>query len=248
MIKKWHIYLTLVCVISGMLLVSLVRTQQASKASAANNKTSTLISVIEQLEKDTLDLEQQIDDLRKKIDAAQQEQISGEDRLASLQEYMQKLKMQAGLIEVEGPGIIVILEDNTKGAEVAKGDLSGYNPEKYIIHDKNLLYLVNDLKSAGAEAISVNNQRIVTTSNIRCVGTVILVNSTRMAPPYEIKAIGDPVQLEQGVLNGQEYPFLKRMDFPVKISQETNIVIPAYKGNYSPVYAHLEEKEGTSNE
>ncbi|WP_227764521.1 DUF881 domain-containing protein [Zhaonella formicivorans] len=249
MVKKWHLYLTVICLISGVLLITLFKTQQAVRAEAASKKANNLISVIDGLEKETDALEEKIAALREQIDAIQKEQISGEDRMASLKQELETLKMQAGLTEVEGPGVIVVLDDNAKGAEAAKtSDLSTYNPEKFIIHDKNVLYVVNDLKNAGAEAISVNNQRIVTTSNIRCVGTVILVNSTRMAPPYEIKAIGDPEKLEQGVVNGIDYSYLKKNDFPVKIIKEDNIVIPAYKGSYSPVHAQPQEQEESNNE
>ena len=55
---------------------------------------------------------------------------------------------------------------------------------------QDLLYIINDLKRGGAEAISINEQRIISTSEIRCVGNTILVNTTRLAPPYHIKVIG----------------------------------------------------------
>lgn len=250
MIKKWHVYLLLISLVSGFLGVSLIRANQAMQAAQADDKTYNLISIIEQQENEIASLEESIAELHEKIEAAQSEQVDGKERYEVLQQYIQGLKMEAGLTQLEGPGIKVILDDNPKGAEAAKtSDIISYNPENYIIHDKNVLYLVNDLKNAGAEAISINNQRIVTTSNIRCVGTVILANSTRMAPPYEITAIGNPEKLEQGVLNGQEFPFLKKKDFPVKLEKFDKLGIPAYKGNYSPLYAHVVEKEeATTNE
>ena len=75
------------------------------------------------------------------------------------------------------------------------------DPNRYIIHYENLLYLVNDLRNAGAEGISINGQRIVVSSEIRCVGNVILVNTTRLAPPFEISAIGDPKALELSLIH-----------------------------------------------
>lgn len=249
MVKKWHAWLTIICLVSGLLMVTLFKTHQSLQAEAANSKSNYLISVIEELETETEGLEQQIERLHQLIDEARKEQVSGQGRLADLERDIRELKMLAGLTEVEGPGIVVTLDDNTKGAEAAKSaDILNYNPENFIIHDKNVLYLINDLKNAGAEAISVNNQRIVTTSNIRCVGTVILVNSTRMAPPYEIKAIGDPDKLEQGVLNGQEYQWLSKKDFPVKIIKKDNLVIPAYNGSFSPSFAQAVSQGEDNNE
>jgi len=244
MIKKWHVYITIIAMVSGILIVGLFRTSKATQEATANNKTDNLISIIEQLENEITSLEETIANLHEQINTIQEEQVKGEALFENLNAYRENLRMQTGLTPLEGPGIKVTLDDNPKGAEAAKtSDVLTYNPENYIIHDKNVLYLVNDLKNSGAEAISINNQRIVSTSNIRCVGTVILVNSTRMAPPYEITAIGDPEQLEQGVLNGQEYNFLKMKDFPVKIEKLEKVEVPAYKGNYTPLYAREAKEE-----
>lgn len=238
MIKKWHVWLTVICLVSGLLMVTLFKTHQSLQAEATTRKNDTLISIIEDLEKETESLEQRIKDLHQLIDEARKKQSSGQGLMADMEQDIKELKMMAGLTEVKGPGVVVVLDDNAKGAEAAKSaDILNYNPENFIIHDKNVLYIINDLKNAGAEAISVNNQRIVTTSNIRCVGTVILVNSTRMAPPYEIKAIGDPDKLEEGVLNSQEYMWLSKKDFPVKVTKHEELEIPAYTGNFSPNFA-----------
>lgn len=162
---------------------------------------------------------------------------------AELQNQIQRLKLRAGLIEVTGPGIIIVLDDNITGAEAAKTNQPAlYDPEDYIVHDKNLLYLVSSLKGQ-AEALAINNQRILPNSDIRCVGTVIMVNSTRLAPPYEIKAIGNPDLLEAAVMNSDEYIYLKSKEMPVKLTKADIINIPAYKGSHSLNYAQA-IKEG----
>ena len=95
-----------------------------------------------------------------------------------------------------------------------------------------------------ADAIAVNGQRLVATSDIRCVGTVIMVNSTRLAPPFEISAIGDPALLQATVENSDEYINIKIIrNMPVTIQTANKIVIPAYKGSNILKYAHP-SKEG----
>lgn len=94
------------------------------------------------------------------------------------------------------PWDYITLDDNTVGAEFAqKNNPTTYVASNYIVHDKDLLYLIRSLASA-TEACSVNDVRITDSSSIRCAGTIILINSTRLAPPYEIKIIGDPDELE----------------------------------------------------
>ena len=73
------------------------------------------------------------------------------------------------------------------------------NPNYGIVHDYDILTLVNELRASGAEAIAVNGERLTAVSEIRCAGTLILVNWVRIAPPYEIKAIGDPEMLASGL-------------------------------------------------
>ncbi|HHX51466.1 MAG TPA: DUF881 domain-containing protein [Clostridia bacterium] len=245
MIKKWQISLTIVCVISGILLMSLIQTNRTIKTEAAENKNADLIEIINRLEEETTFLEDQLNDQRMRIDNLQENRIQGQGQLADLQGTLSWLRSQASLTEVTGPGITVILDDNAENATAVKAsDPLSFDPESFIIHDKDLLYLVNDLRIGGAEAIAINNQRVVSSSDIRCVGTVILVNSTRLAPPYEIRAIGNAEVLSHQVQNGQTFPWLKSKDFPVKIITETSLNLPPYKGRYAIVYSQPVKKEG----
>jgi len=159
--------------------------------------------------------------------------------LKNLQDQIKQQDALAGFTEVQGPGLVISLDDNRKDAQSAESlDPGQYNPDDYLIHDRHLLYIVNDLRAAGAEAISINDQRIVTTTEIRCAGTTILVNSTRLAPPYIIRVIGNPDDLT-GVLESpeNEYNILKMAGFPVSFESSQAILIPAFKGSYQFSYA-----------
>ncbi|MEW6660805.1 MAG: DUF881 domain-containing protein [Bacillota bacterium] len=230
--RRWQIYISILCMITGMLIAWQYSLAVLASEGANKGRNAMLVSVIEELEAETLVLEEKILELRKQLDALHDAQLEDEEEITSLQKELQWMRSIAALTEVYGPGITVTLDDNVAGSNAAKNQ-PDYNPNNYIIHDKNILYLVNEIKRAGAEAIAVNNQRIVSTSDIRCVGPVIFVNSTRMAPPYIIQAIGDPDRLERVVSMGEEYTYLKYKDFPVKLVRETVISLPAYKGGYS---------------
>ena len=124
----------------------------------------------------------------------------------------------------------LILDDN-------KNILIGDDPNRYVIHYENLLFIINDLRNAGAEAISINGQRIVVSSEIRCVGNVILINTTRLAPPFEISAIGNPTTLAEAIEYSSTYQQLQLSGFPVSCKatdiHSTNIKVPAYTGSFS---------------
>jgi uncharacterized protein YlxW (UPF0749 family) len=117
----------------------------------------------------------------------------------TLNDALQEVKILAGLTEIEGPGVRVELRDSKKPA-------SGIFPADLIIHDVDVLKVVNELWNAGAEAVSVNNHRVVGGTSFRCVGSVILVDDVKIASPIVIRAIGDSdtlkgaLELPEGVL------------------------------------------------
>jgi len=114
-------------------------------------------------------------------------------------------------------------------------DLEGYD---VVVNSKvrleDILKVVNELRSAGAEAISVNEQRIISTSEIRCAGTTIFINGERVGAPFVIKAIGDPALLESAMLmRGGYVDGLKEWGLRINTTRETDIVIPKYNKTIS---------------
>lgn len=95
-----------------------------------------------------------------------------------LNEILLRRKMQAGYQKLQGKGVIIELMDSEEEA----GD--GENPNNLLIHDQDILILLNDLKVAGAEALSVNGQRIVARSEIKCSGATITINGTTYGQPF----------------------------------------------------------------
>ena len=102
-----------------------------------------------------------------------------------------------GITDVEGPGLIITLN------EPENLDSDSEEEAKQKISYSELMLIVNYLKDAGAEAISINNQRIVNTTDIVEIGensTFIKINSQRVSPPYEIKVIGDAEYLKSTLI------------------------------------------------
>jgi uncharacterized protein YlxW (UPF0749 family) len=112
---------------------------------------------------------------------------------------------------VEGPGVVVTLRDSSKGG-IKFNDQTVFTPAMNI-HDLDVLRVVNELFSAGAEAISVNDHRIAGQTSIRCVGPTILISDVKVASPIVIRAIGDPNTLTGALnLNGGVLSEIRTMD------------------------------------
>ena len=177
-LRKWIIPITIVCIISGFLLSFQLKVQASNTdINPLGQKNLNLVTIIKDLESEIKNLENHIEKVRNDLNTLRDQESTGQ--LQELQNQLKQLKLRAGLTPVIGNGIIITLDDNKAGLEANPKD----DPNKYIVHYEHILNLVSELKVAGAEAISVNGQRIVTTSEIRCVGNVILINTTRIAPP-----------------------------------------------------------------
>ena len=117
------------------------------------------------------------------------------------------------------------------------------------MHQDDILRILNELRSAGAEALSVNDQRVLATSEIRCAGNTVSINNTRTAAPFVIKAIGDPEQLESGIkMRGGIFDDLSPW-ISIELKKVTDdIVIPAYAGKIEFKHAKIiTNKEAMGN-
>jgi uncharacterized protein YlxW (UPF0749 family) len=196
-------------------------------------------ATIGRLEAEQAELKARIADMRQRIGELQ----SSAQSPSSLQEIngrIEQARIDSGMTALEGPGIVATLSDSTASSVPPSED-----PANFIIHDYDLRDVLNALWAAGAEAISLNGERLVSTSSLYCVGTTILCNATRLSPPYEVRAIGDPDSLEAAVRNAPQMEKLNQRaliyDLPITVERSDRVEVPAYNG--SVVFRHAEADE-----
>ena len=178
-----------------------------------------------------------IKDLENKIADYKNNASARDKTLALLNNEIEDLKIIAGLTELKGSGIIVTLDD-TRAINQIAADAGFYDPNVYVIHDSDILMVINELRAAGAEAISVNGQRIITSTEIRCVGPVIQINGIRLTAPFKISAIGAPDLLASSLkLRGGIIDSIEQADIDVIIEKSDLIVIPKSEGVIEYKYA-----------
>lgn len=175
-------------------------------------------------------LESERDALKLKLDAVEKlSEIDSADLIA-------ELKIKACLTALEGEGVKIILHDSDKKISATE------NPNTYIIHDDDLLRVINELRAAGAEAISINNQRLTALSEIRCAGPTLSVNNVRSSAPFEVYAIGDKKTLANAItMRGGVADTLGVWGIKVEVETSDKIYIPAYKGEFSRNYSSVAE-------
>ena len=230
--RTWWLTLFLLCAILGAMLGLSVRTQTVKQHQVEQDSlqsSAVLIQVNAGLQRRVAQLQ---------TDNAQLVKFAPSDtaRLKLYAKDLANAQFLAGLTDVKGPGVVVTLNDSQKPSVSMP---PGFAPPN-IIHDTDIAAVVNELKASGAEAISVNGQRIVAVSPIRCVGPTIMVNFTPQAPPFVIKAIGDPKTLKTGInLPGGVTKDIVSYDpamFTTQVAKQP-LIIPAYAGGIEPKFA-----------
>ena len=239
--RTWVFQVTALCIVLGMLLALSLKTQRQSAEEGIPSRLPALTAQFRFIKQQNIDLKKELLDLKVRYGELEKSQAKGLTSTKSLQESLQKARLLAGTAPAHGPGIIIMLSDSPKlNPEETREDIIG----DYIIHYYDIMEIVNEVFASGAEAVSVNDQRIVATSSIRCVGAVVLVNSVQVAPPIVIKAIGERAVLEKALeLPGGVADNLFLLDM-IEITQAKDIVVPAYSGTTRFKFAHpVEDKK-----
>ena len=170
-------------------------------------------------------MEREVMALREEAAGLAQAAAEGEEGLRRLAGELDRLKALAGLTPVSGSGIVMEVRDSSRKARL------GEDPNDVLVHYTDLRAILNDLLAAGAEAVAINGERFGATSAIICVGTTVLVNGKRLAPPFRIEAIGDAARLKDYVLRPEGAAgFLQAVGFPVTVAVSAGLTLPAYRG------------------
>ena len=183
-ITKFSLLMGLLCFLLSAGIAVQIRSLRGNPAVVGESQTTNQLrdSVLEWREKyeqaiDKLEYkEAELGSIRKKISSESQDAGDITDIIASNNEAL-------GLTEVNGQGVSIVCKDG----EVSSSSIL---TSQYLVHDGDLLNLINALKNAGAEAISVNEQRIVNKTSVYCSGNIIMINNERVGSPFVIKAIG----------------------------------------------------------
>ncbi|MGI6128637.1 MAG: DUF881 domain-containing protein [bacterium] len=233
--RSSQIWITIICVMLGVILAAQLRTQAGIKQDIPTKRIEEMASLLMQAESERDLLRSELHKLQAQLNDVMNQRKSV---AAGIQDELQQVRIAAGLVAMEGPGVVVTLKDSTRVAQ------PGQDPNLFLIHDEDLLKLVNELKAANAEAITVNDQRVVASTEIRCAGPTISVNNTRIGPPYIIQAIGDPDDLESALkMRGGIVETMQFWGIQVQIEKKDHLVLPAYVGGHTFRFASPVDKE-----
>ena len=223
--KQYSIALTAICVLLGVMIGVQFNTVKQQRLTTSSQRLSEVTLALNQVQAER-------DALLKKNETLEKTIKEYQDGTYDME--MEQLLSFAGLTTVKGPGVTVTMNDSsTKGS----GDMNAY-----LVHAEDLLAVVNELQAAGAEAVSINGQRMVGNSAITCAGSIVMVNGVRVAAPFEIVAAGEPDVLYSALyFPGGVVDNLSPWGIEIGVVKQVQVEVPAY--TQTALFKDTEEDE-----
>lgn len=220
--KSGQLAIMFVSMVLGIMLAAQFKNVQRVGGSTSIQRAEELTARVQKLTQENEDLQEQIRQFQQRIREYEQSAQNTGQLAQTVENELQQTRMLAGLTDVEGPGLIITVDENIPMA----------------IQYDNLLTIVNELNAAGAEAIAINEERIIATTEIRNAGNHININTTPYSPPYVFKVIGDAENLEKALtLRGGVVDMLSTYNITVRIQKTDKVTVPKYAGAIKFKYA-----------
>lgn len=228
-----------VCLLAGLMVI--VSALNARGTDLRPGRNTDLVSLVQSQSERNGDLASELSDLRREVDGLSSERNTEGD----LSPQVQRQASHAGTSAVSGPTVRVTLDDapDTVAADGVDGDL-------LVVHQQDIQAIVNVLWAAGAEAMTIQGQRVISTTGIKCVGNTVVLHGIPYAPPYIVEAIGDTSRMQTALTNSsyvkiyQQYVDAFGLVYQVDTTKRANF--PAYQGSLELRYARVPGGDRTS--
>ena len=218
--------LPLVCLVMGITVAWQFGSVKANTqiASFEKKKVSELVEDILQERSNNEKLQLRINALQQELEAFDSEEKVDQNAIDQMKRDLKAARVVAGLETVKGSGLAIELD--------AGGDR--------VIEDRHMLELINELRASDVQAMSINDERIVATSEIRKAGRYLMVNGRQLVTPYTVKAIGDPKKMENSLrLLGGILEKFGLYEFKVTLTPSDSIIIPAVRDDGTVLRTNL---------
>lgn len=226
--RKGKIAVAIICGVLGLILAMQIKSvrEVTEGGFLSTQKAQTLTAELRQLRLEKELLYEELTDLENRLRQYELSEADENLMIKNLKNDLEKYQLMAGYLPGIGPGVIITLDDPPDNNQHQSGGGS------FIVYNYELLLeLINTLNAAGAEAISINDQRYVSTTAIHYTANSLQINDTATSPPYEIKAVGNPETLE-AALNmryGIVWQMRQYYNLQINVQKSDEIQVPRYQ-------------------
>lgn len=238
-IGPWRIFVVVACLAAGLLLGT---ARSFSHGEDIRDRSVDLAALIGDAETRVQTAADKAATLQAQIDAAAGQDVS--PQVAKVRAAAEALEPAAGLTKVAGPALAVTLSDAPRDSDGNYPD--GVDPDDLVVHQQDVQSVVNALWAGGAEAMMIMDQRVVSTSAVRCIGNTLLLQGRTYSPPFVITAIGDPAQLNAAVEQAPGVQlfllYVEKFGLVFQTESVDDVTLPAYEGLVRMTAAHQEPR------
>lgn len=228
---RWRFIALAVTVVCGLGFVAAAVTSDGDDLRPAGGDLNSVLAdranEVEQRREKAAELQAEVDALTGKVD---------DEDLQQTLRRVAKLQRAAGLTEVKGPGVRVTLDDAPRSVEAP-----GLDPNLLVVHQQDLQAFINALWAGGAEAVTLQGQRLVSTTGIKCVGNTVVLDGVPYSPPYVIEAVGDPYELNRSLNQSPEVviyeDYAQRYELGLERKDLATVTAPAFTGSTAMTHA-----------
>lgn len=239
--RRWGAGVVLVSVLAGLLFALSAST---SAGVPLRSETADQLAAIARAREENLALQDRIAALRAENEKRSEQIARANSGVRSLREQIGRAAPQVGFAPVRGPALRVTLADAPRGASVP----DGFSPDDLVVHQQDVQAVVNAMWRGGAEAMMLMDQRVISTSAVRCVGNTLILQGRVYSPPYVITAIGDVEGMENALLLSPEVSIYRQFKELVSLVYEQEPVGEQTFPGFTPVPSleHAVPVDGTA--
>ncbi|WP_265442664.1 DUF881 domain-containing protein [Flexivirga meconopsidis] len=237
--SRWAYAVPVVAIAAGGMFGISASTSQGSDLRPG---TRDLVQVVQAGNRRVADQAAGVKSLQGEVDSLSKKDAPGSSKLATTQQRADRYATAAGLTSVTGRVVSVALNDSKRDPSTLP---DGANLDWLVVHQQDVQAVVNALWAGGATAMMLMDQRVISTSAVRCVGNTLLLQGRVYSPPFVIRAMGDPAKLRKAltddpaVANYRDYVDAVGLGYDVKT--ESKATFPAYVGGTDLKYAKVKQ-------
>ena len=235
----WSLLVPVVAILAGILFAT---SGSVAQGRSLRSDAAGIPDIIRQQTKDNARMTEELQSLQAEVEQLTRTSTPGNTAIGDLKRKADALTIAAGRAAVEGPGVEVALNDSDLDPDALP---AGFTVDDIIVHQQDVQAVVNAFWAGGAEAMMIQDQRIVSTSAVRCVGNTLILQGRVYSPPYRIRAIGDPKRLRDILEQSPEVAiyreYVQAVGLGYDVSSSRKFSFPAFAGSITPDYATVEQ-------
>jgi len=235
---RWAVIVPIVTAAAGLLFATSAQTSQGTDLRSSGR--SDLVDVVRAQDRTVRVRAATVQQLQAEVDALTARAAPGNNTVARLRAESSTLAPIVGTEAVTGPAISVSLDDAKRSAASLPKD---FTADDIVVHQQDVQSVVNALWAGGAEAMMLMDQRVISTSAVRCVGNTLILQGRVYSPPYVIQAIGSPPAMQAALGQSEQVQiyrqYAKLLGLGYDVKSVDKATFPAYAGSLSLSNANI---------